>query len=414
MEEFSFLVLLVGVVAALALATKSCLERLMIPPLTGYLLIGIILRGISIHVDILPDEGKIVFGFLAKLGVISLLFGVGLTSETQQLLSRLKYAVPIWLGNILISGGLAFLAAYWLLELGLIPSVIIGTALTATSVGVSSAIWDETNSLGTDTGELFVDVAELDDISGVLLMALLFAILPKLHSDFSQATTGPILSNESIDLLLQTGAWVLLKLTAFIVLCYLFAHYASQRFVQMAERLEPPPDSVITIISLATVIAGIAGMLGFSVAIGAFFAGLALSSQRKAVFVKAPYKAIHNFFVPFFFIGIGLNIELLSIGDAIFPAVVLLFAAVIGKLLGTVFPGLLATGISGATVLGVSMIPRAEISMIIMDHGLKLGDWAVTPRMFTAMVLVSGATCLLAPPVLRILIDKWEKPSAQQ
>jgi Kef-type K+ transport system membrane component KefB len=322
-------------------------------------------------------------------------------------------------------------------------------------------VWERRKAIGAQQGQLFVDVAELDDISGVLLMALLFAVLPTLQTTFAQAQgarpagqtqsapqVAPIAEALELDVppeqstpatqatqhaagaagapttqsqtapatqptptgltrsLLWVGGWVLAKLAVFVVLCYLFARYLSSGLVRLSEKLEPATDAVITLTALGVVLAGLAGVLGFSVAIGAFFAGLAFSQQREHVMVKTPFRALHTLFVPFFFVGIGLNTAPTSIGGALWPAVLLLLAAVVGKLLGTVLPGLIATGFAGAAVLGASMVPRAEITMIIMDRGLQLGDWAVDAQLFSATVIMAAVTCIIAPPVLQALIGK--------
>ncbi|EDX75866.1 ATP synthase ab C terminal domain protein [Coleofasciculus chthonoplastes PCC 7420] len=116
--------------------------------------------------------------------------------------------------------------------------------------------------------------------------------------------------------------------------------------------------------------------------------------------------ALYELFTPFFFIGIGLKINPSALTAALGMGGILLVAAVLGKLIGAGGPTLLTTGWTGAALIGVSMVPRAEITMIVMGKGLSLGEWAVSNQVFAAMVVVSAVTSILAPIILRSLLNK--------
>lgn len=169
------------------------------------------------------------FSFLADLGVIALLFKVGSKSHPGALARKLPQALKVWLGDISGSALFGFATSYYLLELPLIPSLIVATALTATSVGVSVAAWESRRALGSDNGQLLLDVAELDDISAIALMALLFALLPILH----QGQTGILLA------LGITGAGFIAKFALFLGLRYLFSRYLEPRLTHFTAHLEP-------------------------------------------------------------------------------------------------------------------------------------------------------------------------------
>jgi Kef-type K+ transport system membrane component KefB len=99
----------------------------------------------------------------------------------------------VWLGDVLVSGGLGFFTAYELLKLELIPSLFIATAMTATSVGILVAVWQEANQIHSFNGEVMIDIAEMDDISAVILMALLFTVAPRLQNHPEISVLLPIL-----------------------------------------------------------------------------------------------------------------------------------------------------------------------------------------------------------------------------
>ena len=151
-----------------------------------------------------------------------------------------------------------------------------------------------------------------------------------------------------------------------------------------------------------------AGLGGFSVAIGAFFAGLLFSRDPRSVKLDASFDTFYELFVPFFFIGIGLKIDLAALSTAFDLGMFLLIVAVLGKFVGVAVPVLLMNAEwKSAILLGVSMALRAEIAMIVMQHGLQIGAGTVPPRVFAAMVVVSAATSILVPLVLRPLLRRW-------
>ena len=121
------------------------------------------------------ESEKWSFGLLGELGVICILFRVGLENDPRQLLRQLPRAVSIWIGNVVLSALLGYVAARYVLGYDLIPSLFVATALSATSVGVSVLIWESAGRLKSELGEQLIDVAELDDISAIVFMVTLFA-----------------------------------------------------------------------------------------------------------------------------------------------------------------------------------------------------------------------------------------------
>lgn len=389
--------LLVGFVVIASGLIEAGFKRLRIPALVGYLLLGMLLSIIDDRWGILSPPTYHAFSFLADIGVIVLLFHVGLRSHPGALTRKLPKALKVWVGDVCGSALLGFLAAYYLLGLALIPSLIVATALTATSVGVSVVAWQDTRSLDSANGQLLVDVAELDDISAVALMALLFVIVPILHGE----ETGMFTTAAS------TGAGFIVRFALFLTLCYLFSRYLEPRVTGFTARLEPAPQRMLTVVGVGLVIAAFANWLGFSLAIGALFAGLVFSRDPQAIRTEKSFTDIYAFAMPFFFINIGLHIspEYLATGAGL--GLLLLLAAVAGKFIGAGTPSLLMGGMTGGSLIGVSMIPRAEISMIVIQQAQQLGDWAMPEQVYAAMVFVSMATCIGAPLVLYRLLHRW-------
>ncbi|MFA9461885.1 cation:proton antiporter [Thiohalorhabdus sp. Cl-TMA] len=389
---------LVGGAVVLSTLLKSLLGRAGIPPLIGYLLLGFLLSLVDSRWGVVTEPVRHAFAFLADVGIIALLFRVGLDSHPGKLVAKLPRASIIWAGDIALSALTGFAAAFWVLDLALIPSLVLAAALTATSLGVAVPPWQEARALNSATGQLLVDVGELDDLSGVAFMALLLVMVPMLHNG------GTV----SAGIIGGAVALFVAKLVAFAGFCYLFARYAEAPLTREAARLEPAPGRMLTVAGVGLLIAALGGWLGFSLAIGALFAGLTFSRDPAAVRTEANFEDLYEFFVPFFFIGIGLEMEPASLAEGAGIGGLLLLTTVLAKVAGAGLPAWLVAGTGGAALIGVSMVPRAEITMVILDQGRQLGDWAVPPAVYAAGVVVTAGTCLITPLALRPLLQRLQ------
>ena len=156
--EFGFLliILLIGATIVLTILLKACLELVRIPALIGYLLLGFLVKLADVQGLLLSEVVRSVYGVLGELGIICLLFRVGLESNLAGLARQLPRACLLLIGNLVFSSSLSFVAAYYFLQLPLIPSLFISMALTATSVGISVSVWQEAKALNSDNGELLL------------------------------------------------------------------------------------------------------------------------------------------------------------------------------------------------------------------------------------------------------------------
>ena len=401
--DLPLLTLLLGVSIILSVLTKWGLQRLRLPAAIGWLGIGMLLRAADSHWSWLSDGSHEVFAFLSTVGMACLLFRVGLQCHLKSLIAQFGRAVRIWAVDFLLSGLSGFCAAYYCLGLSLPTSLIIATALTATSVGVSVVAWQQRGRLQSPTGQLMLDVAELDDISGVVAMSLLFALLPALHS----GENGSL-----VPLLMSTLGLFVLKLLAFAAVCYLFSNFVEERLTHLFRRMNPPADPMLLIVAASLLIGALAEYLGLSIAVGAFLAGVMFSRDPQHVRIEASFDLLYSFFTPFFFIGIGLDVDVAAIWPVLGAGLVLSGAAIFGKVAGKWLPGLQIESHGMAALLGFSMIPRAEIAMIIVQRGMQLGEWAMPTDVFGAMFLVSLLTCILSPLVVHVLLGRVALPAS--
>lgn len=393
MPEYPILMTL-GTLLILSPFVKSLMERIGVPALVGYILLGFLVSTVDSQWHISTPLFDNTFIVLAELGVIALLFRVGLKSHTQTLLAKLPDASFIWIFDVLTNFLLVFCVAHFLLSVPLESSLVIATAFSSTSVAVTVAVWSEHTRMNSTSGQLLVDVAELDSLSSVLILAVLLAIIPAIRGDQIALVTPVGL----------TTIMILLKLMLFIVGCYLFSHYFERGFTQFNRRWENSKTALtISVLGAGLVIAALAGYLGFPLAIGALFAGLAFSRDPEAVRTDTRFAYFYEFFTPFFFIYIGMQLDPSIVTGSLGIAAILLLPAVAGKLAGVGIPALRFLKKREAFLLGIGMIPRAEIAMVVLYQCHLLGQDVIPDKLFGAMVLVSVVTSILAPMVLRAL-----------
>ncbi len=402
--DFGQLLLLTGTVVVLAMVIKTAFDRTTFPSLVGFLILGFGLKLVDTQFDLMGETGHHIFHFLAKIGLFALLFRIGMESNLKRLAHQLRGASVVWAGDVSISGLAGFSAAYFLLGMELIPSLIVGAALTATSVGISVNVWKQRGALDTENGSLLLDTAELDDISAVIIMALMLTLAPTLRSGASESVL-PAIGN--------IAGLFALKLIVFAASCTIFAYFVERRVQSFFVAKEPPEDFILIVVGIGLVIASFAAMLGFSIAIGAFFAGLVFSNDPKVLKRETSFMPLHEMFTPFFFIGIGLNTDPSVLGSSLKISGFILAAAILGKLVGDGLPVSLMRDGRSAVLIGVSMVPRAEIAMVIAQTAVTMGAWALPADAYGAIVLVCAATCLVTPVVVNQLLSKWPQGTAQ-
>lgn len=385
--------LVVGVLLVMTLIARGMLKRMPVPPMLVYLAAGLGLGWIQGNMTLLDTPAIHGLGLLAEAGLVMLLFKVGLESDLKGLIRQIPSAFWIWFWNVCISGLAGFYAAWAWLGCDLLSSLFVAVALTATSVGVTVSIWEDAGKLQTEKGNLLVDVAELDDISSIVLMAVIVALAPVLANG-----NGPDLATVT-----ETLMEVLTTLVVFIIGCWVFSLYVEQRLTRFVEMHRTNHEPMVMILAAGFIIAALAEISGLSLAIGAFFAGLAFSRDTETAKEHVVFEGLYQFFTPFFFIGLGLLIDVSAFETALWPGLVLLAVAFAGKLAGAGLPALKRLGKGGALLVGLSMVPRAEIAMVVMQKGLQAG---AAPEIFAAMMVVSAGTVLLTALLLPALMRR--------
>ncbi len=396
-SSLPMLMVFLGLVTLLSAPLRAFLGRLSLPGMVGFILLGVALSVLDAETGVLTPRLQEEIVILAQFGIVALLFRVGLESDLDQLARQLRRAAMIWVPDMLVPAMLVFMLILAWPGLGLIPALVAGIAASATSVGVGVAAWEDAGRLDTEDGALLLDVAELDDLSAVVVLGVVVAVLPALHD----GTQGDLVGEVA-----WAGGLQLARIIGFCLACYAFSRLAERRLTAAFSRLDRRIGPFVFATGTVFVIAALAEALGLSFAIGALFAGLAFSrdpAERQIDLAFAYFLAV---FGPFFFVSIGLSVRLDDIQAAAALALALFAALVAGKLLGAGVATWILTDSATGLLIGASMIPRAEIYLILMLHGLALGEWAVPPMLYSAAVLASIGTCILGPLMVGRLIGQ--------
>lgn len=384
-----------GIIVLVTAAGRRFLEHSFIPPIVVYIIVGLLCNGLNMQFHFMNKHVHEGISLMAEIGIVILLFRVGLESKLEHLVGQLKRASFIWLGNVSVSAVIGFVAARFVLGFSLIASLFLAVALSATSVGISAALWQAHGRLDTPEGALLIDVAELDDISAVMMMSVLFSMAPTLAR--SQSVSLSVIGMEILVLL---G-----KLALFLMICFLFARYLESHIMSFFHTTSGA-STFVAALGVLFVISGLAGALGYSLAIGAIFAGFSFSRDPAEHELDMQLDFLFYIFVPFFFVNIGMNVRLDLISSALPVGGVLFLAACLGKLVGTGLPALFVLEKRETFILSLSMIPRAEIAMLIMLFGFQHELAFVSPRLFGGMVMVTILTCVFVPVVLHPLLQE--------
>jgi Kef-type K+ transport system membrane component KefB len=367
--------------------------RLKSPPVVGELLAGVLL-GPSLLGWLEADQ---VIKLLAEIGIILLLFEVGLETDIRQLVKTGFQSLFVAVSGFILPFVFGFLLSRNLFQLSLLESLFIGGALTATSIGITIRVLTDLQRQNSPEAHVVLGAAVIDDVLGVILLAMLY--------EFSQAG----------EVNLGNAGRVMSFIAVFFLLAPVFAKLISL-IIRKFDRVSQT-DGLIptTIVSLVLFFAWLAHAMGAPELLGGFAAGLALSRRFFLPFglalrtdpdfagrIENQMRPIIQLFVPIFFVMVGLSLNLRVI-DWTSPfiwsfSLSLFVIAVLGKLLGAL---LLRGPWPARFAIGIAMIPRGEVGLIFAELGRVSA--ILNNELYAALIIVIALTTLLAPILLRSL-----------
>lgn len=390
------------VFAAILVAAKlfgELAERIGQPAVLGELVAGVLL-GSSV-LGIIPAEGGMVeiITLLAEVGVAVLLFEIGLETDLKEMARVGGSAFAVAIVGVAVPFVLGFL--FWYLVdpqigsaaeiAGVSPTMIaifVGATLTATSVGITARVLTDLGQMHTRESRVIIGAAVVDDVLGLVILAIVTGLAAGAAlSLFSIATTFVIAAG-------------------FLVVAVIVGNLIAPRLFGLIDTMQVRGVLLVSAFAFALVFAALAGLAGSAMIIGAFAAGIVLSSTNQFDVITERVKPVADIFTPIFFVSVGAGVDVglvlpwsetfdlnvLLVGGA------LLLIAIVGKMVSGYVVGWGREKLSHIAI-GVGMIPRGEVGLIFAHIGMTSG--ILTPAVYSAILIMVIFTTFLAPPLLK-------------
>jgi Kef-type K+ transport system membrane component KefB len=383
MSVGAFLLALIATFVAAKLFGELA-ERIGQPAVLGELIGGVLVGVSGLR---LVDPQANVIHLLAQLGIVLLLFLVGLETELSRLVACGPSAVIVAVAGVVITftGGYAIGTA---LHFPQIVAVFLGGALTATSVGITARVLSDLGHLQDAESQVILGAAVVDDIIGVILLTCI----------------GSVAAGNGV------GPLAIVKIAAiafgFVVGAIVAGSYLAPALVRAIDRIGVARGLFFASIVFALTLAYVADRAGTAIIIGSFAAGLVLARTEKGSEIKRQVHDVAHFFVPIFFVAVGAAIDVKTLNpfDATarrFLLVGVLLAAVAA--VGKIAAGFLAPGRGlRRTIVGVGMIPRGEVSLIFAQLGL--GSGLLSTGLYGSITVMVMITAFITPLLLRRML----------
>jgi Kef-type K+ transport system membrane component KefB len=400
-------------------------ERLEQPAVLGELIAGVFLGNLilidpswgffePLRIENIEANWAVVIDSLARIGVILLLFEVGLESSIKSMVklgtSSLFVAVLGVVAPFLLGYGVSvlFISEMPATLVPIVPEgfrlsyvhMFVGAVLCATSVGITARVFKDLGKIKAKEAQIILGAAVIDDILGLMVLAVVSGII-------TAAGAGRALALGS---LIQLIGVAILFLGGSIAGGLLLM----PRIMKQLSRLKTTGMMLISSLLFAFLLSYLANAAGLAAIVGAFAAGLLLEDVhfrwfRESISIEQILKPISGFLVPIFFVQMGIQVRLETFTDlsVLGVAAGLTVAAVIGKQIC----GLGVGGKIDRLTVGVGMIPRGEVGLIFASIGKGLN--VIDDALFSAIVIMVIVTTLVTPPALKLTLARWETRNAK-
>lgn len=392
------------------------------PPVLGEIIMGVALGPSLLHWLPTFSLGSVdprveVLAFLAELGVLILLFEVGLETQFADLRKTGASAAVVGILGVVISLAVGFATSYLLatrigwvltpeaLAQPLMFHVFVGAVLTATSIGITARVLNDLRKLRTPEGKVILGAAVFDDILGLIVLAIVGGIIVN-PGTFSALSIAQVFA-------IALG---------FFFAAILIGRALGPRVVDGFHRVMRD-DNIHVGVALVIMLlfSYLATYFELAAIVGAFAAGLGLSGSVHRHHMFQDLKPVGSLFIGFFFVTLGARVDLSQIGASTLPLVLLVGGLLtVGGILGKLAAGLGVVGIkANRLVVGVGMVPRGEVGLIFALYGLQyklFENWQ-----YATIILVCLLTTLVTPPWLQALRGRFgpvdedvERPRVQE
>ena len=416
------LLTLVVIYSASKIGAEIC-TRINLPAVLGELVGGVVVGISALHLIVFPEGGlgatdsllisfleltanlspqtaaavfhseSEVISVLAELGVVILLFEVGLESDLKELLKVGPQATVVAVVGVAVPFAAGTLGLVSLFGVPLIPAIFAGAALTATSIGITSRVLTEIGKLNTTEGQIILGAAVLDDVLGIIVLAVVAGL----------AKTGEIEVGNVVYLIISAAV--------FLIGAILVGRLLNPYFVALINKMQTRGELLLTSLVFAFILSYIGGVIRLEAILGSFAAGLVLAETEKQEDLQKQLSPIADMLVPIFFVTVGAKTDIGVLNPAnptnqagLVLAIFLILVAIIGK----VITGLTVFGKPGINrlAIGIGMIPRGEVGLVFVSVGAASGTLDKATE--AAIIMMVIVTTFVAPPLLRLVFQ--DKP----
>jgi Kef-type K+ transport system membrane component KefB len=372
------------VISAILIAAKlfgEVSEQLGQPAVLGELIAGVLLGASAFGI---VDPTDAIIHIFAELGVILLLFQIGLETDLRKLMKTGAAACAVAVVGVVLPFALGFFVAE-AFHLSRVTSIVTGAALTATSVGITARVLADLRRLHEPEGQIVLGAAVIDDVLGLIILSVVSGVV-----------AGGAITIGSIGI-------TTFKAIAFIAVALAAGRLLAPPLFRLLQRVSSEATIAVMGLVFAFILALLAEHAGSALIIGAFVAGLIMQPTAQRETIERGVVRLGHFFVPIFFVVVGASVDVrsftqpmvLGLGGAITAV------AVIGKLSGGYAPWWFK---GRKLVIGVAMVPRGEVGLIFAQTGLTAG--ALNNGEFSAVMLMVMATTFIAPVALKQVLSR--------
>jgi Kef-type K+ transport system membrane component KefB len=381
--------------------------RLGQPAVLGELLMGVVLGNLTlVGVGVLaPVRTDVFVDMFARVGVIILLFEVGLESTVSQMLKVGGSALLVACIGVVTPFALGYAVTRWLVpEASTWVALVIGATLTATSVGITARVMKDLEKSQTGEARVILGAAVIDDVLGLVILAVVTGLI-------AAADRGTALATGEV-------AFILLKAIIFLVGSLVLGVWLSPRLFTLASKLRARMVLLTVGLAFCFGLSFLADLIGLAPIVGAFAAGLILEdvhyqdlTDKEHHTLEELVSPISGFLVPIFFVLMGMRTDLRAFAapGVLSFAAVLCVVAVLGKVVAGL--GALGKGLDRLSI-GLGMVPRGEVGLIFAGIGAQLtvqGERVVNDRLFSSVVVMVILTTMVTPPLLKATLGRGTK-----
>jgi Kef-type K+ transport system membrane component KefB len=397
--------------------------RIDLPPVLGELVAGVVVGISALHLLVFPDgverfDESLLMGLLnltssadaqslsaifdaasevvsvlAEMGVVILLFEIGLESDLKELLKVGPQATVVAIVGVVTPFTLGTVGLVTIFGTPLVPAIFAGAALTATSIGITAKVLAEIQQLTSREGQIIVGAAVLDDVLGIIVLAVVASL----------AREGTVEISNVI--------YLIVSATVFLIGSIWMGRLLNPVFVSLVNGLKTRGQLLVAALVFAFTLAYIADVIQLEAILGSFAAGLILAETEKRRELEEQIIPIADMLVPVFFVCVGAKTDVSVLNpfvpenrEGLITAAFLIVVAIVGK----VVTGFAVFGQPGINrlAIGVGMVPRGEVGLVFAAVGSASG--VLSKSLNAAVIVMVILTTFLAPPILRIVFNQQE------